>query len=56
MSNPLSRGFQSATASEQTSYGRFSLNAEWAEQVVTVIAVSTAVLIVAAVAVCMGMD
>jgi hypothetical protein len=52
MSNPLSRGFQTATSSKQTSYGRFSLTAEWAEQIVTV---STAVLIVAIIAVCMGM-
>jgi hypothetical protein len=55
MSHPLSRGFQPATSSKQTSYGRFSLTAEWAEQAVTVVAVSTAVLIVAIVAVCMGM-
>ena len=55
MSHPLSRGFQPATSSKLTSYGRFSLTAEWAEQIVTVVAVSTAVLIVAIVAVCMGM-
>jgi hypothetical protein len=55
MSNPLSRYFPSATPPGQTDNGRFGLRAEWAEQVGTLVAISTAVLMVAIVAVCMGM-
>jgi hypothetical protein len=51
----MSNDIHSATPPETAGYGHIGLRAEWSEQIVTIVAVSTAVLIVAIVAVCMGM-
>jgi hypothetical protein len=45
---------QSTTPSEPKAYGGFGFRAEWSENVVTVLAVGTGVLVVALVAVLMG--
>jgi hypothetical protein len=55
MSKPTSPDAHSATPGEPGGYESLRLRTNWSEGIVTVVAVSTAVLIVAIIAVCMGM-
>jgi hypothetical protein len=52
---PMSPDIYSAPPAESTDYERVGLRAGWDERTVTVVAVSLAVLIVAVIAVLMGM-
>ena len=52
---PMSFEVHSTTRPEPTIYDRIGLRADWDEQIVTIVAVSMGVLIVALVAVLMGM-
>ena len=54
MSEPTSLEMHSAAA-EPGGYESLRLRTNWSEGIVTIVAVSTAVLIVAIIAVCMGM-
>jgi hypothetical protein len=55
MQDPLPQDIYSATPPETDGYQHIGLQVEWVEPIVTAVAVSAAVLIVALVAVCMGM-
>jgi hypothetical protein len=55
MSNPASVESHSDAALEPAGYQHIGLRAEWGERTITVIAVSLAVLVVALIAVLMGM-
>ena len=52
---PMPLEIHSTTRPEPTIYDRIGLRADWGEQVVTIIAVSMGVLVVALIAVLMGM-
>jgi hypothetical protein len=51
----MSSDYNSATPAEPAGYRDIGLPADWSERVITVVATSTAVLIVTIVAVLMGM-
>jgi hypothetical protein len=51
----MSLDVQSATPSEPKAYGGLGFRADWSENVVTVLAVGTGVLVVVLVAVLMGL-
>ena len=55
MSKPTSVEVYSATPDEPSGYESLRLRTNWSEGNVTIVVVSTAVLIVAIIAVCMGM-
>jgi hypothetical protein len=55
MAIPLSSDAHSEAPPEPSAYDHIGLRADWGEQTVTVVAVSLAVLIVAVIAVLMGM-
>ena len=55
MSKPTSAEMYSATSGEPGSYEILRLHANWSKGIVTIVALSMAVLIVAIIAVCMGM-
>jgi hypothetical protein len=55
MSEPTSVEVYSATPGEPGGYESLRLRTNWSEGIVAIVAVSTAVLIVAIIAVCMGM-
>jgi hypothetical protein len=55
MSKPMSPEVRSATPAEPTGYESLRLRTNWSERIVTVVATSLGVLIVAMIAVLMGM-
>jgi hypothetical protein len=55
MSNPASVESNSDAAREPAGYQHLGLRVEWGDRIITVVAVSMAVLVVALIAVLMGM-